>query len=264
VRATFVVIIQSDNYKNTTGMKKCLLFLIFLSTALSSFAQEIQKDLRPFTRIVASPRINVILEKGDRESIRLVYNNVEETKINIDVNRRTLRIYLDNARKVEKMSPYEVGRGSRKTMYHGAAITAYVTYTELESLEIRGNQELTCNDPIESEEFRLKAYGENEITLAALKTDFFKASLYGQNGLKIKKGKVVEQKYKLYGENKIDTREMKSAFASASIFGEGNVRINTSEEVRLDAFGEPSIHVNGGAHVNKRLVFGKTLVYKDF
>jgi hypothetical protein len=96
-----------------------------------------------------------------------------------------------------------------------------------------------------------------------LKTDYFKASLYGQNDLKIKKGKVVEQKYKLYGENKIDTRDMKSAFASASIFGEGNVKINTTEEVRVDAFGEPDIYVNGGAHVNKRLIFGRTRIHED-
>jgi hypothetical protein len=245
-------------------MKKYSSLLLFSIFSLAAFAQEIQKDLKPFLRIVASPKVNLILKKGDRESIRLVYHDVDESKINIEVNRKTLMIYLDHARKIEKMNPYDDHRGSRKTMYHGASITAYVTYTELEGLEIRGNQELTCNDPIESEEFRLKAYGENDITLASLKTDFFKASLYGENELKIKKGKVVEQKYKLYGENKIDTREMKSAFASASIFGEGNVRINTSEEVRLDAFGEPSIHVNGGAHVNKRLVIGKTNIYKDF
>ncbi len=56
---------------------------------------------------------------------------------------------------------------------------------------------------------------------------------------------------------------MKSAFASASIFGEGNVRINTTENVRVDAFGEPTIYVDGGAQVNRRLIFGKTSIYKE-
>jgi hypothetical protein len=244
-------------------MKRLNLLILLLSSAFCLRAQEIQKDLKPFSRVVASPRVNVILKKGDRESIRLVYTNVSNGQINIEVRHKTLQIYLDNARKVEKMTSYEGRHGSRRSMYHDVTITAYVTYVDIESLEIRGNQELTCLDAIDTEEFRLKAYGENEITLASLRTDFFKASLYGQNILKVKKGKVVEQKYKLYGENRIDTRDMKSAFASASIFGEGDVKINTTEEVRLDAFGEPSIHVNGGAHVNKRLIFGKTYIHQD-
>jgi hypothetical protein len=248
-------------------MKKLLLLTFLASCGLTSFAQEteneIKKDLRPFNRIVASPRVNLILKKGDKESIRLVYHDVSKSKINIEVNRRTLAIYLEGARKVEKPGPHEAHDGGRRSEYDGVSITAYVTYKDLEGLEIRGNQELTCFDELEAEEFRLKAYGENEITFTSLKTDFFKASLYGENHLKIKKGKVIEQKYKLYGENQIDTREMKSVFATASIFGEGSVKINTTEDVRLDAFGEPSVFVNGGGHVNKRFVIGKTSVFHE-
>jgi hypothetical protein len=264
VHATFIVIKQSWYYKMTSMNKFSLLLVFCLCLTLGLQAQEeIKKDLKPFNSIIASPRINLILRKGDHESIRLVYHDVSQGKINIEVHHKTLQIYLDNARKVEKMASYTDHYRSRKSMYAGVSITAYVTYKNLESLEIRGNQELTCQDALESDEFRLKAYGENEITLASLKTDYFKASLYGQNVLKIRKGRVVEQKYKLYGENRIDTRDMRSAFASASIFGEGNIRINTSEEVRVDAFGEPSIYVNGGAHVNRRLIFGRTEIHQD-
>lgn len=245
-------------------MKKSILIALSLIITAGAFAQEIQKELKSFSRIIASPRINLILKQGEKESIRLVYRDVSKSKINIEVSNHTLHLYLDNARKVEKVDPYENGgHGPRRNMYDGVSITAYVTYKYLDGLEIRGNQELTCYDPIESPEFRLKAYGENEITLASLKTDFFKASLYGTNELKITKGKVVEQKYKLYGENKIDTRQMNSAFASTSIFGEGQLKITSTEEVRVDAFGEPNIYVNGGAHVNKRLVIGNTYIHHE-
>jgi hypothetical protein len=130
-------------------------------------------------------------------------------------------------------------------------------------LEIRGNQELTCLDPIESEEFVLRAYGQNEITLHSIKTEYFKAKLYGENDLHVKHGRVIEQKYLLYGENKIDTRDLKSDYIVTSIFGEGSLKIHSSEEVRVDAFGEPSIYVDGGAHVNKRLVFGKASIFEN-
>jgi hypothetical protein len=245
-------------------MNKFALLFLSACTAFTSFGQEIQKDLKRFTRIVASPRVNVILTKGDHENIRLVYHDVSESKINIEVNGHTLAIYLDDARKVEKQVRNEQDHHrSSHGIYEGVSVTAYVTYSELEYLEIRGNQELTCTDPIVSQEFTLRAYGENEITLASLKTEFFKAALYGENKLKIKGGKVIEQKYKLYGENKIDTHEMKSAYTSTSIFGEGKLSINSTEEVRVNAFGEPHIYVDGGAQVNKRLVFGNAEIHKQ-
>jgi hypothetical protein len=241
-------------------MKELLITALLLSS-LSAYSQELQKELKHFNKIVASPRIHLVLNKGDKESIRLEYRNVSKEKINIEVNGKTLAIYLDNARKLEKLKDNDYGKAI--WMYEGASVTAYVTFTELEGIEIRGSQEVTCPDAIEAEEFRLKAYGENNITLAGLKTDFFKVSLFGENELRIKNGRVIEQKYKLYGENKIDTREMKSAFTSTSIFGEGNVKVSSTEQIRVDAFGEPTIYVRGGGQVNKRLVFGKTYIRED-
>lgn len=243
--------------------KPSLILALICIAALSSSAQEIQKDLKHFTRIVASPRINLILNKGENESVRLIYNDVMKDKINIEVSGRTLRIFLDDARKVEKMKPQEHRYGNRESLYEGASVTAYVTYRDLEMLEIRGNQELTCHDAIESEAFILRAYGENEITLSSLKTEYFKAKLYGENDLHIKKGKVIEQKYMLYGENKIDTRDLKSDYIVTSIFGEGTLKINSSEEVRVDAFGEPMIYVDGGAQVNRRLVIGRATIFEE-
>lgn len=251
--------LESLKYDKGHFMKKTAILSLLSFVFVMTQAQEIEKELKSFNRIIASPRINVILQKGDNERIRLVYTDVSKNKINVAVRSRTLHIYLDDARKVEPT--VRSGRyGERRSFYEGVSVTAYVTYTTLEALEIRGNQELTCMDPLSSEKFVLRAYGENEITLASLKTDFFKASLYGENKLVVKGGRVVEQRYRLFGENKIDTRELRSAFTSTSIFGEGNLKINSSEEVVVDAFGEPEIDVNGGASVNRRLVFGRASI----
>lgn len=245
-------------------MKTFALLAIGIFTQLTLPAQEINKDLKPFTKIIASPRIHVILEKGDRESLRMTYHDVNESRINILVKGKTLHLFLDDARKVERtVRDYDSENGkSRKSIYEGASVTAYITYRELDALEIRGNQELTCHGDIISPEFVLRAYGENEITLASLETEYFKTSLYGRNKLKINNGKVLEQKYNLFGENKIDTKNLQCEYTSTSIFGEGKVNINSSEEVRVNAFGEPKIYVDGGGHVNRRLVFGRTRIYK--
>lgn len=243
-------------------MKTIIITILVVTSVLVSRAQQIEKQLKPFKKVIVSPRVNLILDKGNHENVRLVYSGIDKDKINISVSGKTLHIYLDEAKKVEKTRKVNTEHGyNRKGIYEGVEITAYVTYKEIESLEVRGKQEITCKDAITADQFKLKVYGENTVSLASLKTEYFKASLYGRNDLKITSGKVLEQKYKLYGENKINTREMKSAYTSTSIFGEGNLDINSSEEVRVNAFGEPKIFVDGGGQINKRLIFGNTQIH---
>src|SRR5687768_7376795 len=99
-----------------TTMKPFSLFFILFCLPLLASGQHIEKSVKPFTRVVASPRVNVVLSKGAKESVRLVYSNLTEDVINIIVTGKTLRIYLDNARKYEKQSAYNE-RGDRKSMY---------------------------------------------------------------------------------------------------------------------------------------------------
>ena len=243
--------------------KRNLFAALLTLCAAAAFAQdetpEITKDLKPFNTVIASPKINVILQKGDKESVRITYHDVTADKINVQVKNHTLRIYLTDAKVTEKMIPNVHGKIG---MYRYASVTAYVTYKDLEHLEIRGNQEVTCNDPLQAQRFVLKAYGENIINLASLKTEYLKASLYGENKLRIKGGIAEYQKYKLFGENRIDTRELKSFAAVTTIFGESKVKLTTQDELNINAFGEAEISYNGDAEVNKRFVVGRTLIRK--
>jgi len=240
---------------------KSTLSVIVLFTLASQFvqAQEISKDLKSFSKVIVSPKVNLILEQGEHENIRLTYSNVSADKINIVVQGNTLRVYLDDAKVTEKT--YHDGY-QKRGIYHDVSITACVTYKELEHLEIRGNQELTCNSPLKAERFTLKAYGENDINLASLKTEYLKTSLYGDNDLKIKTGKAEYQKYKLFGENKIDTKDLKSFSATATIFGDSKIKLNTQDNLKVNSFGESEVSYNGNASVNKGLIFGNAEITK--
>jgi hypothetical protein len=238
---------------------KCLTLAIAgLILSVTLHAEEIKQELKSFHRIVVSPHVNLVLQKGSQENIRLVYDRVSPDKINIEVRNKTLRVYLDDARvaeKTERVSDYE-----KRGIYQNVNITAYVTYRDLDHLEIRGNQELTCLDPIKASTFVLKAYGENEITLSNIKTDYLKTSLYGENDLKIKGGKADYQKYRLFGENKIDTRDLKSYSTTANIFGESSVKLTSEDELKINAFGDPQVIYKGNAQVSKRLVIGEARI----
>jgi hypothetical protein len=234
------------------------LFFTALVTA-SSFAvgQKIEKKLTPFSKITVSPKINLILHKGTEESIRILYSNINPAKINVEVKGNKLSIYLDQARLVDKRERQNDDYDSKTSIYRDAEVTAYVTYAHLKSLEVRGEQEITSIGLLENESFKLKAYGESEITFDSLQTQKFKAVVYGENKIKIKGGKAVHQRYRLYGENKIDTRALASTSVSTSIYGEGRLSINASDEVRVSAIGEPEVNVTGTSFINKGIIIGK-------
>lgn len=243
---------------------KALITLLLLLTAGFVSAQEqekpvVEKKLPRFEKIRVSPKINLVLKKGEQESIHIDYANVAPEKINIDVRRGKLLIYLDEARIVDKRVKRYKG-GSRVSMYHDAVITAYVTYRELSQLEIRGESDLSCDSAIVADKFKLKVYGSNEVNLAYLKTTKFKASFYGENVIKIRAGETQHQVYRLFGENKIDTRGLESNTTSARIYGEGRLRLKANDEVRLTSFGEPDIDINGPAHISKGIMIGRTSI----
>lgn len=238
--------------------KNLLAFGLLVFSAQLSVAQEINRDLKSFSKIIASPRVNLILEKGEEESIRLIYTNVSPDRINIKVKGKTLHVYLDDAKVIEK-TEHNIPHG-RRSIYRDASVTAYVTYTSLEYLEIRGNQELTCDGPLRAKKFTLKAYGENEIRLASVKTEYLKTSLYGDNDLKIRGGKAEFQKYRLFGENRIDTQDLKSYATTANIYGESKIKLSTEDNLRINAFGESQISNRGDASINRGLIFGRTQI----
>lgn len=242
-------------------IKITLASLLFAIATLSYGQEEITKDLRSFNRVIASPKINVILEEGDRESIRMVYSNVSADKINIEVKGKTLRLYLDDAKVTDKL---ERERWGKNSVYKNATVTAYVTYRQLKHLEIRGAQELTCNSELKAKKFKLKAYGENEVTLAGIKTEYLKTSFYGENELKIKGGTAEYQKYRLFGDNKIDTQALKSFSTITNIYGESKIKLTTQDELRVNSFGESRVSYNGDAEVSKGLIFGRTHIDKIY
>jgi len=239
---------------------KSPLALITIAVAFSisvAFAQSDEQPLAAFDRIVASQFVNVVLEKGEKESIRLEYSGVNPDEVNVKIRRKKLHIYLDNARLVEKQEKfYYNGYKHSRSRYSNSYVTAYITYRELRGLEIRGEEGLVCNGAITSNKFKLKVYGENDVTLSSIQVNKFKASIFGSNQIEIKSGTAGHQLYRLFGENKIDTQNLVSNTTASRIYGEGRLTLNANDELRIIAFGEPEIRLNGPARINKGLILG--------
>lgn len=237
-------------------MKSSIIIALVFVSSLAS-AQSEDKPLAPFDRIVASQFVNVVLEKGDTESIRLVYSGVDPNVVNVTVKRKKLRIYLDDAKFIGKQDKYyENGNKYTRSKYGRNSVTAYVTYKSLRGLELRGEEGLVCNGDITADKFKLKVYGESDVSLKSLQANRFKASIFGNNEIEIKSGTAGHQLYRLFGENKINTLNLQSNTTASRIYGEGRLTVNANDELKITAFGEPEIRLSGPAHINKNLILG--------
>lgn len=237
-------------------MKTLFAFLFLLPAIGYGQNQEIIRKPGSFSKLVVSPKVNLVLQRGTEESVTIKYSGVDASRIRIEKQGEKLAIYLEDARIVDKRRRVSEN-GPKVSVYEGVSVTAYVTYRHLEKLQVRGEEEVTFLDSLDTKKFKLKAYGQAQIILPALHASFFKACLYGQNNLAIRSGQIDQQKYRLYGENKIDTRNVRSTDVAAVIYGEGRLRVAASHELLLTSFGEPQVELSGGGFVQKGIVFGR-------
>lgn len=248
-------------------MKKHLTLLLAAFAFATSYAQEtsdINQKLQPFNKVVVSHKINLILIPGDQESIRIEYMDVDPESIIIDQSGHRLHIYLENAKF------FDIGERRRKNhmfdrreRYRYAQVRAYVTFKALKLIEIRGEGDVVCDGNIESKKLKVRAYGENSVRLARVEAGTVKARLYGENTMRILEGEAGHLSYKLYGENKVDTKGLVSVTSNTTIYGEGRISLNSTEEVRVNSFGEPSLYVTGSPHISKGIIVGRANIRRN-
>lgn len=243
---------------------KPYLLLSFVLTIIGhcSVAQNIDEfQVQTFKKIIMSPHITLVLEQGAKEAVTIKSEGIKKEKIHVDIDGSTLRIYLENAR----MSPGHDKRyngGSSLPMYEGADVQAFVTYRELKKLSVRGDEKVLCESPLEGKKFKLKMFGEADVTLSSVETRKFKASMFGENDLQIESGNSKIQKYNSFGENKVDAYHFESAYVKTNSFGESKFHVFATEVLRVSTFGESVVKYDGGAQLEKGLIFGENRIYR--
>ncbi|MDJ1491794.1 DUF2807 domain-containing protein [Cytophagaceae bacterium DM2B3-1] len=234
----------------------CLIGLALAAT-ITTQAQTLTKDLPEFNKIVSSPLIDVILIKGEKESVRIEYHNVTPDKINVVTKGKTLRLYLTDAQITDSKKEGNWKEATYwRRLYPGAHLRAYVTYRQLNYVEMRGQQDLTCNDTLVAQKLKLKLYGENRVELAGLKARKLKVSLFGENRVDIYSGTAKAQKYNAFGENKVHAEKLLGETVKTSLFGETLMDLYASERIRMTAFGESTVVNNGTGSLRKWITLG--------
>ena len=232
--------------------------LVLSASALAQTAA--QSSVESFHKIVVGPHIVLELRQGNEETVSLEYRGVQEEDIHVDVDGKTLRIYLDGAKMIPKDS--RSAHNSKWSRYADAHVHAVVEYTDLRKLKVRGDQRVICHSPLTGSRFKLRLFGENDVTLTAVNTDVFVASLFGDNELAIDEGYVNKGKYKFFGDNQVYANGLESSYSKAKSFGESEFRLHVDDLLRVSSFGESTFRFTGNADVSRGFMFGENQVYR--
>lgn len=240
-----------------------LLSIISISPLLATSPSDLIK-VPKFSRIIISPHIQANLAEGDHESVEIKNSQISRDKINIKVEGNTLRIYLEDAKVFTRSKKVKGDKwNSKQSVYQGTMVTVNITYRNLISLSVRGEEDITCVSPIQQETFQLKIYGEPNVFLQSLLLDDFKVTIFGEGQLDIGSGAVRRQSYVAYGESKVKATAMKNNFTRVRAYGESDFRIYVSDLLRVSAFGEAHITYQGNANVERGLVIGEARIIKS-
>ena len=238
---------------------------IMLSIAIvmmtGAFAQT--TAVKPFDKIIVSPHIQVTYVEGNEESVSIESCTVDTGKIHIEVENKTLRLYLEGAKDIEKNEKdYHNGYKEKHSIYQGTVVKAIITYKTLRTLSIRGDEKQLCKSAITGDAFTLRIYGESDVTLNEINVGALAATTYGECNLRFLSGSAASQTYTAYGEGNINSLSIGGKSSAITAYGEADFKMNVSDEIKIVAFGEAKVYYQGNPVIRKGLHIGELHVEK--
>jgi len=251
--------------KKTILTQNNVIIAIMISVISFSFSNAQSKtiELSPFQEVIISPYIEVVFKQSNQESVVIERSKVDLDKINVEVDKETLHIYLNDAKIVSREEEVLVnGRERDRPIYKGTQISIIIYYKNLEEVEIRSEEVINFEDEINTEDFDLDIYGSPKVYFEGITAEELKVAIYGESYLEIKAGNVNSQRYRCYGKSEVNAIDLESAETKIAAYGDNHIVINVSDKLKVSAFGEAVIQYKGNAKVNSGLKIGETVVQK--
>lgn len=226
--------------------------LLLTATTSNVYSQTI--NTRSFSKVIISPFIEATFIQADQE--RVVINNciVDSSKLHIESNNGTLRIYLEGAKEIPRNS--RENRNANQDLYPAHSVNATVYYKKLSALSLRGEEHYTCPNLISAERFTLKLYGEATVTFAEVRINDMHTTVYGESSLEIQSGSINKQTYTCYGEGKVNSTGVASTEAKLTAYGESQFKLNVSDRIKITSFGEARLRYKGNPQIVKGIRMG--------
>ncbi len=248
-------------------MKKILRHTLFAGILFSGisalWAQKQEIKVASFDNVTISPHIEATFVEGDREMVTIVDSDVPLDKLNVIVEGKTLKIYLDGAKDYTKSKKVKNdGYKERHQLYEGTQVTATISYKHLRKLSVRGEEDIRLESNLQQSDFELTVYGESDVVVNSVEIDNMKVAMYGESYLRIKGGEIGYQKYKCYGQSEVDALGVSNRTAKITTYGESEIRISVSDRLKVTSYGESEVNYRGNPSIDKGVVLGENSIHK--
>ena len=239
----------------------CIASLLLVVSFNTAAQQEF--EVRSFKEIIISPYISATLVEGEEEKVIVNSHTEPLDKFNVEVNGKTLRVYLDGAKDIPKSKKEEKDGYTRKVpLYKGTVLNLTIYYKKLNLLSIRGEEQILCESPISQEKFKLKLYGDAEVTLNEIQLDEFKVVAYGESDLNVLKGSSQEQRITVYGDSVIDMVSVENGRSKLTAYGEAEFKIYATERIKFTAYGEAVLKYKGSPDIDRGITIGESEIHQ--
>ena len=226
-------------------------------------AQKQEIKVASFDNVTVSPHIEATFVEGDREMVTILDSDVPLEKINVKVEGKTLRIYLDGAKEYTKSKKVKQdGYNERHQLYEGTQVTARISYKHLKKLSVRGEEDIRLESTLQQSDFELTVYGESDVIVNSAEIDNMKVVMYGESYLRIKEGEIGYQKYKCFGQSEVDALGVSNRTAKVTTYGESEIRISVSDRLKVTSYGESEVNYRGNPSIDKGVVLGENSIHK--
>ncbi len=233
--------------------------IIFLMGCVFAVKAQSSYRIGNFNRVVVSPHINLVLQKGSDSSVKIEAARVDPDLIVVDVSNDVLSIYLQGARYHENNDRYDYVNGRWKNdSYQDAEVTAYVTFEDLYSLQVRGDQFVRCMDTLDQRSLKIAFYGEVRGLFASLQLREFRLSMFGGNELEVLSGHSRNQYIRCYGDNEVLFKDFEGDEIKVALFGDNALELFANDEIKLTSFGDSEVVFWGDAFVSRGIIIGDT------
>lgn len=203
-----------------------IVMLTFFASILYAQTSE-TRNVGTFNAIRTGGSWNVILEKGDREEVRLETKNFDLNKVITEVKRNTLHITLEN--------------GNHKNVN----FTVYVTYTDLKSIKSGGSGDIRCDSELVADRLEISVSGSGDGRFQNIRGDKLQVSLNGTGNVDVAGGAIGSLIVKHSGSGNFRGMNLEAQEAEVNTSGSGDISFTANNTLSVRSSGSGNVEYKG-------------------
>jgi hypothetical protein len=198
------------------------------------------RDVSDFDSISFGGSVQLFLEQGNTESLRIEAPDDLLRRITTNVDGRTLRIKEnDRLSFFNFRSPWD-------------KVKVYVTAKDIREVTLSGSGKITGAN-IMATSLHLTVSGSGKAELSNIDVGQLVSTIAGSGDFDVS-GKVDSQEVNIAGSGKYRARELQSRVAHVSVAGSGDAEINVSEQLGVTIAGSGDIRYLGDPRIDQRII----------